>query len=860
MPNPSEDEVTSFEVELEENWVNKPVISEGERSKRSSAVVLMASAYAYSSKTLDLRSIVGISNLPKEISYMTALERIYIPHSKDITLPPEIDNMTMLKSLVVSDKAVYNLPHSESSKTLFICRPDINSIVTQHPVEQFAGEAVSMIINMSRQTPRYAELADSIYRANLAKPRPSATKIKELGNKLEEWVDQEWPGNSSHKAKAEASQRIMQSFIECSDHLDLSRLNLDISNLGSIITSLTELQSLDLSSNYIGNIAIGQFTREIDNLRKLTSLNLSHNTITNSQEICGLTALQSLDISHNQITSIQGIDNLTALQIMNLSHNRLVNLPQEIGNLTALQRLNLSSNQLMALPQEIGGLTALKRLNISRNQLTVLPSEVGNLTTLQNLFISDNEIGDLPNSLFEVNPEREVDLIILSHGVNQFTREKVVRLNQMSQNTQISLTLEAITPGQFQLREEARRESEARLREGEEQLTENIRLRNQQLVLGTSNQRQSDQLRARLIDIAKSSHSEESILQNGNDIMDLINFIDKDKSLARFRNFIENSEKTHAWIQGGELRNALKQSLYNIMLKIKQKPSLIKMIDNILIESEISCGDRVAITLSYMQIAIMFNGKEPKNMNDQEVYEYSKVQAVIKFLQQKGIEKFEEIEGPSDMIETYLAYMQIAKDLGVNLEGISMLYKHCSNVSNKDLEYAKEEMNAKSSITELANLSNKEYLTYKFMLNDDGVMEVNFVKEIFNNQSARDDEAAEDFTAQREGEMEWAYKARLDAISFDREVKMILDLAQYHQKTLLSSHGLENEKAAGAAEEPGATGGGFGDETSQELYENEQNTDLEDSATLGPQGSVETSGERTSRLSSSNSKGSRGNS
>ncbi len=100
----------------------------------------------------------------------------------------------------------------------------------------------------------------------------------------------------------------------------------------------------------------------------------------------------SLDYSNYGLTEFpKSILDNTKLTSLNLSHNSLTGaLPAEIKNLSKLQNLNVSFNNMTGVPAEIGQMKSLQILNYSDNQLSGLPMELGNLTQLKILDLSGN--------------------------------------------------------------------------------------------------------------------------------------------------------------------------------------------------------------------------------------------------------------------------------------------------------------------------------------------------------------------------------------------------------------------------------------------------------------------------------------
>lgn len=188
----------------------------------------------------------------------------------------------------------------------------------------------------------------------------------------------------------------------------LRSLDLARNNLSYLPNSLEKLDSLslNLSENDFDNIPI-----EITKISNLFSLNLSSNLLldTLSSQIGLLTTLKTLDLSFNEISRLPPeIKNLKALEKLDLSYNSIDSLSPQIGGLSSLKELYLQNTfpifekedttspfyvksivsslkygRLVYLPKEIGRLTELVRLDLSGNLLQYLPNEVKNLTKLK---------------------------------------------------------------------------------------------------------------------------------------------------------------------------------------------------------------------------------------------------------------------------------------------------------------------------------------------------------------------------------------------------------------------------------------------------------------------------------------------
>ncbi|RCV35412.1 hypothetical protein SETIT_7G237700v2 [Setaria italica] len=118
--------------------------------------------------------------------------------------------------------------------------------------------------------------------------------------------------------------------------------------------------------------------------------------------VCHVTKLKIYAL--NAVGAIPAeLQNLTRLTNLNLGQNYLTGpLPSFLGKLTAMQYMNLSINSLSgSVPKELGNLTNLVMLSFSSNNLNdSLPLELGNLVKLEQLYIDSAGLsGPLPSSL-----------------------------------------------------------------------------------------------------------------------------------------------------------------------------------------------------------------------------------------------------------------------------------------------------------------------------------------------------------------------------------------------------------------------------------------------------------------------------
>ena len=125
-----------------------------------------------------------------------------------------------------------------------------------------------------------------------------------------------------------------------------------------------------------------------DNIKNLTSLDISGLGIADATGLQDFVALQTLDVSNNLLETFEPNNN-TNLQNLNISNNQLTSL--DTRNYTNLETLNCSTNLLTDL--YVLDNTTLLNLNANNNQLTTLETS-GNFD-LQRLEVNNNRLENL---------------------------------------------------------------------------------------------------------------------------------------------------------------------------------------------------------------------------------------------------------------------------------------------------------------------------------------------------------------------------------------------------------------------------------------------------------------------------------
>ena len=166
---------------------------------------------------------------------------------------------------------------------------------------------------------------------------------------------------------------------------NLSRLDLSSNSLQSVegLGQLEHLSRLDLGSNSL------QSVEELEQLENLNSLDLSDNLLQSVEGLGQLENLSSLDLSDNSLKSVEELGQLENLSSLYLSSN-LLQSTKGLGQLKHLGNLYLSFNQLKSA-KGLGQLQNLSNLDLSNNSLQSMEG-LGQLQNLSNLDLSDNSL------------------------------------------------------------------------------------------------------------------------------------------------------------------------------------------------------------------------------------------------------------------------------------------------------------------------------------------------------------------------------------------------------------------------------------------------------------------------------------
>lgn len=133
--------------------------------------------------------------------------------------------------------------------------------------------------------------------------------------------------------------------------LKLNKVFINEQGLNGFLGAFKGIHTLELNGNLLANVPAPVFS-----IKHLKHLSASGNQLSSTPllttQLATLTQLQSLNLSNNWLESLE-VRSLTQLEALNLQSNRLVTWPEGALDLPSLARLNLRDNMLETIPRGI---------------------------------------------------------------------------------------------------------------------------------------------------------------------------------------------------------------------------------------------------------------------------------------------------------------------------------------------------------------------------------------------------------------------------------------------------------------------------------------------------------------------------
>ncbi len=137
----------------------------------------------------------------------------------------------------------------------------------------------------------------------------------------------------------------------------------------------------------LSNSALNEIPPEVFDLTHLTTLNLGNEIDSYAKR--------------NSITKIPNeIEKLKNLQRLIISHNKIKYISPKISSLSNLEELYIANNNITEFPKSLCELKKLKYLSFQQNEFSFIPSDIIKLSELLYFDFSNNKVNELPVKLF----------------------------------------------------------------------------------------------------------------------------------------------------------------------------------------------------------------------------------------------------------------------------------------------------------------------------------------------------------------------------------------------------------------------------------------------------------------------------
>ncbi|KAJ0089965.1 hypothetical protein Patl1_14703 [Pistacia atlantica] len=170
----------------------------------------------------------------------------------------------------------------------------------------------------------------------------------------------------------------------------------------SLFSPFQQLQSLDLSFNYISGCIENEGFERLSRLSNLEKLNLRGNNFNNNilSSLAGLSSLKYLDLGENRFKEAINIEGLHSLKVLDMSYNEIDTFVSPKG-LSNLELIDLSGNKLNnSILSSLGGFSSLKSLYLEDIGLngTIDLEGLQSLENLEEFYMGWNRIDKFVNS------------------------------------------------------------------------------------------------------------------------------------------------------------------------------------------------------------------------------------------------------------------------------------------------------------------------------------------------------------------------------------------------------------------------------------------------------------------------------
>ena len=390
-------------------------------------------------------------NIIDSIKFCKSLETLYIKNQKEINMSRISELNSSLKYLELTNNEITEIKGIDKMTRLETVNLGGNLITKIEGLQQLTNLRTLYLNNNNIEDITPLAANTSLLYLNLkGNTKIDGNRSNYTGNKLEalnkigEILDREGTINLdidklklfTNYKKLDVSLQNLTTLEPLEGLTQLTYLNLNSNQLTledtksqEILKSMTNLETLYITNNYITNItAINNLNnlkylqiygggnkvnlKEIEDIiSNLTELRVSSEnlkTIVN----CDISKITKLPLTTSDLTELPDLTIFTKLTELNLNNNPNIYNFNNISKLTSLQTLILSYNDLHGRMIDFSKLTNLTSLNLSNN--TLWSEDLENLKDLKNntnltINLSNNSIIDA-TALLELNPNTKIDL------------------------------------------------------------------------------------------------------------------------------------------------------------------------------------------------------------------------------------------------------------------------------------------------------------------------------------------------------------------------------------------------------------------------------------------------------------------
>ncbi|GFO43648.1 leucine-rich repeat and iq domain-containing protein 1-like [Plakobranchus ocellatus] len=198
-------------------------------------------------------------------------------------------------------------------------------------------------------------------------------------------------------------------YVDLKDLGSLQVVRLAHNNLSSVhgLEGCINLRWLDVSHNSITRIGPG-----LSALRRLHTLDLSHNQLVSSQGLDCVVTCQRLLLDHNYLQSVDCLEKMCLLMELSLAANNLLKVP-ELKNQVLLQCLNVEENSIKTLEGLANcWLPLLTTVSCAKNLIESCDG-LDNSMLLESLDIGSNQIVDLKGVTSHLGSKKRLSRLVV---------------------------------------------------------------------------------------------------------------------------------------------------------------------------------------------------------------------------------------------------------------------------------------------------------------------------------------------------------------------------------------------------------------------------------------------------------------